>query len=169
MSDLAIPSRVQRRAAARFVVNPDGCWISGFTKNRDGYAMLRWKDEQGRIRGVGAHRAAYGFAHGDIPTGMQVDHQCHDPERCAGGRGDSHRACVNPAHLTLVTSGENTLRGGGLCAVNARKTHCQRGHAYDHVNTEMYDGRRYCRECQRINNRAWWDRKRARQARKGVS
>lgn len=50
------------------------------------------------------------------------------------------------AHLEQVTPRENALRGDTLQAINAAKTCCPRGHAYDHVNKR---GRRRCRACDR--------------------
>lgn len=60
-----------------------------------GYGVV---DARGKLRW--AHRAAWIIANGrDIPGGMQIDHRCHN------------RACINPAHLELVTQSENIRRG----------------------------------------------------------
>jgi hypothetical protein len=56
---------------------------------------------------------------------------------------------VNPAHLEPVTNAENVLRGVSPTALNARKTHCIRGHALEGDNVMRY-GRmtgRHCRAC----------------------
>ncbi len=55
---------------------------------------------------------------GQIPSGLTLDHLCRV------------RNCVNPAHLEPVTHRENTLRGDGVTAINARKTSCHRGHPF---------------------------------------
>lgn len=41
------------------------------------------------------HRISYEMEHGPITDGYQVDHRCHNT------------ACVNPAHLRLVTQKQN--------------------------------------------------------------
>jgi hypothetical protein len=42
------------------------------------------------------------------------------------------------------------MRGVGVAATNAKKTHCPQGHAYDESNTEhRANGRRRCRACNR--------------------
>ncbi len=75
---------------------------------------------------------------GPIPDGLYVDHLCRTP------------ACINPAHMELVTNGENVLRGVCPAALNARKTHCKRGHPLDGANLRiLVSGGRNCRECNR--------------------
>lgn len=108
----------------------DGCWFWMAAKNPHGYGVVKI-----RQRNYLAHRAVYEHFVGPIPQGLQLDHLCRN------------RACVRPEHLEPVTSRENTMRGEGVSAKCARKTHCPRGHAYDEKNTRMYRGIRYCRAC----------------------
>lgn len=95
--------------------------------NRVGYGRRRF-------RGVtmGAHRAAWIEQHGDIPTGMTVDHMCFNTR------------CVNVEHLRLLTNEENAGNQR-----DAYKTHCANGHEYTPRNTYRYPGtyRRACRAC----------------------
>ena len=56
---------------------------------------------------------------------------------------------MNVNHLEIVTQQENVLRGIGLAAVNARKTHCLKGHKFTKDNTCSGMGNRACRTCGR--------------------
>lgn len=115
---------------------PTECWTWNGSK-RTGYGRFSIT----RRKAVPAHRFAYELLVGKVPDGLTLDHLCRN------------RACVNPAHLEPVTGRVNTLRGIGLTAINARKTHCLRGHEYTPENTRYRpDGSRRCWECHRIHD-----------------
>ena len=111
-----------------------GCWEwQGALRGREGYGYGDFWDGN---KDVAAHRFAYELFKGAIPEGLTIDHLCQKTW------------CVNPAHLESVTNKENILRGYGLCAINARKTHCPQGHPYDEMNTYIIPtGGRACRIC----------------------
>jgi len=110
------------------------CWLWTGAVNGNGYGNF---NESGRY--VGAHRVAYELVIGPIPADLTLDHLCRV------------RLCVNPSHLEPVTNGDNVRRGMSVPALNARKTHCKRGHPFDARNTyRRPDGSRQCRACRRI-------------------
>lgn len=84
-----------------------------------------------------AHRVYYEARFGPIPAGLQLDHLCRN------------RGCVNPDHLEPVTCRENLMRGHTVAAANAKKTHCNAGHALAGDNLRVWKGKRYCIVCQR--------------------
>ncbi len=92
-----------------------------------------------------AHRLAYRWGHGEIPTGLVVDHLCRN------------RSCVNPEHMEAVTMRENVLRGEGRAATNARKTHCHNGHvlAGSNLMASRRTRARRCRPCFNAWQRAY--------------
>lgn len=130
-------------------------WEWTGTIGSTGYGFFRTPEGQQL-----AHRYAWELLVGPIPESLTLD---HIRERCG------LRSCVKvladkhgPAHLEPVTLAENVLRGDGVTAVNARKTHCPRGHPYEHAY-----GQRICRECLRKSaresaRRRRWERKHGR-------
>ena len=124
--------------------DPNACWLwhAGTIKS----GKLRYGQININNRCVLAHRFAYELLIGPIPKGMTLDH--------VKARGCSSTLCVNPAHLEVVTLKSNILRGEGPWAINARKTHCKRGHQFTKENTyRRPDGTRYCIACGRERSR----------------
>lgn len=117
-------------------VTESGCWIwmgeIGKRKN-EGYGKFSLH----QVRHV-AHRLVYELVKGPIPDGLYPDHLCRV------------RCCVNPDHIELVTNRENILRGVGMGARHAKRTHCSKGHEFTPENTiDRYDcpNARRCRIC----------------------
>ena len=65
--------------------------------DRWGYGKMKVKDEFGKKRTVGPHRAAWLATHGRIEGDLVIDHLCRN------------RKCINVEHLRLVTNAVNTL------------------------------------------------------------
>lgn len=126
------------------------CWIVQNNVSGGGYRRLYIGEQC-----YSAHRLIYRLFRGPIPKGLTLDHLCRN------------RACVNPAHLEAVDNKTNILRGNGVCAINARKTACPRGHAYDKVRQYgKWEGAgkwRVCRTCDRLR----WHRRGRRRGRRG--
>lgn len=111
----------------------DSCWIWTASKDLDGYGRFFLEG-----RSISSHRFSYEHWNGKIPDELQIDHICRN------------RACVNPEHMEIVTSKENTLKGSGPTAVNSRKTHCPQGHEYSEENTYNSNGARTCKICKKL-------------------
>lgn len=120
-----------------YVHKTDTCWLWIGTRAPDGYGHFKVNG-----RPMQAHRFAYEMLVGPIPQGLTVDHLCRNPP------------CVNPDHLEIVSMRENMYRGISGPAINARKTHCVRGHPFDEANTLWRTSRgqqwRNCRICLRM-------------------
>lgn len=73
------------------------CWI--WTANSlNGYGRLKVNGEM-----VWAHRMSWQFAHGEVPAGMFVLHQCDNPP------------CVNPDHLFIGSKLDNARDRDAKC------------------------------------------------------
>lgn len=103
-----------------------GCW-EWLGRLNLGYGKLSYHG-----RSLYLHQVSYLLFVGPLIPGLTIDHLCRN------------RACGNPAHLEQVPRGVNVLRGEGVSAKNARKTHCPRGHPYDIIRK---NGGRWCSKC----------------------
>lgn len=119
-----------------------GCLLWSGTVLSTGYGQIMVNG-----RKLHVHRVMWEMFEGPIPEGLVLDH--------VKDRGCVNQHCASIAHLEPVTVRENTLRGTAPSALNAVKSHCQKGHPFDAENTYMNpsNGQRVCRICKRDWNR----------------
>ena len=131
---------------------PGGCWIWTGSKTSRGYGNAYIAGQY-----VLMHRAAYEHYIGPIPEGYNVTHTCRN------------QLCLQPKHLKAVTPREKTLQYNGPTTINARKTHCKRGHEFTPENTHVTPlGSRICRICRKQHaHNAYLRKKAARRAARG--
>lgn len=133
-------STKQRPADERFWEKVDAsgdCWEWTGGKKAHGYGNFFPTRRKSYI----AHRYAWETLIGPIPAGMTIDHLCRN------------RACVNPAHLRVVTQRENNHASPLVRARYAIKTQCKRGHPFTPENTFVTrQGARACRTCRKAIN-----------------
>ena len=115
---------------------PDTCWPWPKYLKPNGYGFLRVVGKNKYV-----HRLSYEMFVGPIPEGMTIDHLC------------KMRHCINPAHMEVVTRGENSLRGESPFSQNARKTHCKHGHEFTAENTRFVKMGRECKVCGKEKSR----------------
>src|SRR5258708_1135547 len=138
------------RFNARLVPDPEsGCVLWTGRLNKAGYGVIRMDGREQQV-----HRVTWELEVGPVPDDMELDHVL--------ARGCVHRNCANVAHLEPVTHRENLLRApNSPAAINAAKTHCKHGHAFDEENTRPHmtaaPGRgRRCKTGDRIRNLAFY-------------
>lgn len=118
------------------------CWLWEGFLDSDGYGKI--KKGGCTHKKITAHRLSLTLSGVKLKKNLVVDHLCRN------------RRCVNPKHLEQVTWGENVYRGFNPMAMNARKTHCPKGHEYDKLNTYINPkGQRICRKCTAMHQRAY--------------
>lgn len=119
---------MNRRLWKRIVRDGD-CWVWTGAKNDQGYGQVVIDGQRAYT-----HRLVYELLVGPIPDGLEIDHLCRNT------------SCCRPAHLEPVTHAENIRRGYEAKA----QTHCKRGHHLAVTARLTKDGRRDCRECERV-------------------
>lgn len=110
-------------SATNFYLN-DPCWEWTAGLKDGGYGQFRVKGLSSRL----AHRLIYQVFVELVPDHLTCDHLCRN------------RLCVNPFHIEIVTGAVNVLRSESFVAVNARKTHCLRGHPLSGSNLSIRRG-----------------------------
>lgn len=102
------PESIEHVFHSRYRHAESGCWLWSGPLQRTGYARVWFR---GRL--IMAHRLSWELINGPIPVGQFVLHRC------------DVRHCVNPAHLFLGSSRDNTQdmlrkdRGG--CVLNTKR------------------------------------------------
>ena len=124
------------------LVQEGSCWLWQGRLHKNGYAAIYLGGKE-----YPAHRLIYTIFVGPVPKVYHMDHLCRV------------RHCVNPAHLEPVTPRINTLRGHAPAAVNAKKTHCHRGHPFSAENTYRNKNRRCCRICRELYHIMWREKR----------
>ncbi len=131
--------KIYNRFISKIHISKKGCWLWQAKVNKiTGYGHTWYKGKD-----YLAHRFSYMLYKGKIPKKYVIDHLCRV------------RRCVNPNHLETVTLRENIMRGKGLASINARKTHCKRGHILSGKNLYLAKrkNRRTNRECKICRSR----------------
>ena len=122
----------------------DGCWEYTGYRGRHGYGVVNrgvHTKAGGKLKK--AHQLMYELMVGPIPEGTELDHLCRA------------KHCIRPSHLEPVDHRTNLLRGEAPAAINARKTHCKRGHELVPENLlQRPSGVRACKLCKREWSRA---------------
>lgn len=134
---MTVASPIEFRLCGKVDFTQGDCWVWAAGRNNYGYGVV---DDEGRKKV--AHRLVFELLVGPIPHGLHLDHLCRN------------RGCVNPAHLEPVTQRTNLLRGTGVTAKCAAKTHCGKGHPLSGDNLYVYpNGKRRCRTCKRAQDK----------------
>lgn len=100
----------------------EGCWNWNGPKTFYGYGRLMESIGNGKTKQLMAHRFAYEQIVGKIQDVMTIDHVCRN------------KLCVNPAHMEVVTRGENSIRSHSRNMVAMRENCCTNGHKIENEN-----------------------------------
>jgi hypothetical protein len=131
-----ISDRKRAEFDALIIPEPNsGCHIFLGDLNEKGYGRF----SHGRLGQRPAHQVALDIAGRPRPPGLEPHHTCQI------------RCCVNVDHLEYVTHRENLLRSiTTLPSIAVAKTHCPAGHPLSGLNLAIKNGKRMCRECDRL-------------------
>ncbi len=94
-----IPARVIGRLLAGLKISRSGCWIPDVPRLKNGYSVSYWHEDGTDRTLPSAHVMARVAFRGGKPLGDQqaVHHEC------------TERACINPAHLTVLTHAQHRM------------------------------------------------------------
>jgi hypothetical protein len=136
MSWSGLPERIERK----IMPEPNsGCWLWIGVAYTTGYGCtVKTVDRQRKY--ILVHKYVFELLRHKVPSHLQIDHLCRN------------RICCNPDHLEPVTPRENYLRGFGVGAINARKTHCGKGHPLEGEHIYPGQRKRRCIVCSREGN-----------------
>src|ERR1039458_3434543 len=133
---MEITIQIEQRFWRRVEQTEDECWewLGGLDKDGYGQMTIRCHGKQVCFR---AHRLSLLIHQRPLEMGSQIDHLCRN------------KRCVRPDHLEVVTSKENNARSNSPSALNAKKTHCLRGHEFNATNSRIDKrGYRRCKLCE---------------------
>ena len=106
-----------------------GCWLWTKSTNSNGYGTA-WLRSGPRLAHYHVWEVETGQA---VPEGKVADHCCR------------RRTCVNPAHLAIVTQGENNRRIGWDYRSRIKK--CPKGHDLEVHGRRTPEAGMVCRVC----------------------
>ena len=139
------PAWITEQVLARFWAKtqrqPSGCIVWTASLSQLGYGRFKINGQL-----VSPHRLIFVIETGrPMPEGLIVDHLCRNP------------ACLNIAHLELVTYAENTARGISTVApalrVRLDRNECMAGHSLDETGRVYSGGVTKCFLCVKESNR----------------
>lgn len=116
-----------------------GCWLWPGSHDGKGYSRIRLGGKRPR-----GHQVAYELLRGPISPDLEIDHLCRI------------RNCINPWHLEAVPGKTNVNR-----APWSKVSRCPRGHEYTAENTDIRNGKRNCKTCEKTRLAARDYRRRA--------
>jgi len=114
------------RLMALVEIQDNGCWRWIGCVGSGGYGAFSFQFPGKKQTHCIASRASYFLHKGPIPEDRPfLDHTCHDPKTCPGGRTCPHRRCVNPDHLKPCTKTENSSKNRACYVDRSMCKHCK--------------------------------------------
>ncbi len=121
-------SSVLRRISKKLVRKGTHLIWTGVPDPITGYGRVCYKGKSCLI-----HRLRYKLLVGPLIEELEIDHKC------------KIRLCLS--HLRQITKKENWKQSSNVCAVNARKKCCKRGHPYAPGSYYYNQNNRDCKQC----------------------